>query len=138
MLSFKFVAIGGQVLSTYANYENHINIAPEEREKLLNAIAKEKIRNVIFLTGDRHSSEISVESRDGVRMYDFTVSPLTSGSYDHTAEPNTNRIRGKIYGEHAFATIEVTGSPKRRQAKLILWDIEGKKVFEEVVTQQKY
>jgi alkaline phosphatase D len=136
--TFKFVAVGGQVLSTFSKYENHINIAPEERERLLDAIAKEKIRNVIFLTGDRHSSEISVESRNGVRMYDFTVSPLTSGSYDHSKENNSNRIRGKIYGGRCFGTVEVSGAPKRRQAKLIIWDADGKRVFEEVVTQQRY
>lgn len=136
--SFKFVCIGGQVLSTAKKYENHIAVAPKERERLLDAIAKERIRNVIFLTGDRHHSELSVESRNSVRIYDFTVSPLTSGAYDPSKEVNTNRIRSKAFGQQAFGTIEVTGSPKRRQAKLILHDAAGKKVFEEVVQSQQY
>ncbi|MFK7972975.1 MAG: alkaline phosphatase [Bacteroidia bacterium] len=136
--NFKFVCIGGQVLSTAKKFENHINIAPEERERLLSAIAKEKIRNVIFLTGDRHHSELSVESRDGVRIYDFTVSPLTSGAYDPSKELNTNRIRGTGFGERAFGMVNVSGPEKRRQATLSLYDVNGKRVFEEVVTAQRY
>ena len=55
---FKFIAIGGQVLSSGAVYENYANY-PEERKYLLDKIREAKIEGVIFLDGDRHHSVLS-------------------------------------------------------------------------------
>ncbi|RMF60576.1 MAG: alkaline phosphatase family protein, partial [Calditrichaeota bacterium] len=54
---FKIIAIGGQVLNPVARYENYSNY-PAELEKLLDAITHENIRGVLFLTGDRHHTEL--------------------------------------------------------------------------------
>ena len=48
---FKFVAVGGQVLSSEAQHENYATF-PEEREYLLRKIREAKIEGVIFLDGD--------------------------------------------------------------------------------------
>ena len=50
---FKFIIIGGQVLSTGAVYENY-STYPEERKYLLNKIREAKIEGVVFLDGDMH------------------------------------------------------------------------------------
>ena len=45
---FKMVAIGGQVLNSAEDYENHAALAPYEKAYLLDRIAEEKIRGVIY------------------------------------------------------------------------------------------
>jgi alkaline phosphatase D len=75
--TFKFVAIGGQVLSNASLYENYATY-PKERAQLLDLLVKEELKNVIFLTGDRHKTELSKIKRNGIVFYDLTVSPLTS------------------------------------------------------------
>ena len=108
--SFKFICIGGQVLSDLKKYENYA-VFENERITLLKAIQEYKIEGVVFLTGDRHHSEISrLELGDGQILYDITASPLTSGSYDHSDETNTNRVPNSIIGERNYALLNVSGS----------------------------
>ncbi|MEM0994183.1 MAG: alkaline phosphatase D family protein [Bacteroidota bacterium] len=52
--AFKMVAIGGQVLNTAEQHENYIHHHRKERDLLLKKIEAEDIKNVVFLTGDRH------------------------------------------------------------------------------------
>ncbi|MFN0036773.1 MAG: alkaline phosphatase D family protein, partial [Saprospiraceae bacterium] len=56
---FKMVAIGGQVLTTSPNSETAFHFFPAERDTILSFIERENIKGVIFLTGDRHFSELS-------------------------------------------------------------------------------
>ena len=127
--SFKFVCIGGQVVNDAALYENYANIAPEERTLILNTIVNEEIKNVIFLTGDRHHSELSVFEKNGIKIYDFTVSPLTSGSHDASKEPNTLRVQGSHVGTRNFGTIQIRGPRTERKLSLGLFDVEGKELW---------
>ena len=77
--SFKIIVIGGQVLSSAAVYENYENYKTE-KEALLNEITANKIKGVTFISGDRHFTELSMLKRsDAYSLYDWTVSPLTSG-----------------------------------------------------------
>ena len=55
---FKMVAIGGQMVSDAAIYENFAQF-PEERGLLFDAIDELDIRGVVFLSGDRYNSELS-------------------------------------------------------------------------------
>ncbi|MEL7019995.1 MAG: alkaline phosphatase D family protein, partial [Bacteroidota bacterium] len=57
--TFKMIVIGGQVLNTAAVYENYAHLYPRERAYLLSRIAEAQIKNVVFLDGDRHHTELS-------------------------------------------------------------------------------
>lgn len=127
---FKFVCIGGQVLNSVARFENYINLASEERRYLLDEIVKAKLRNVIFLTGDRHHSELSKYEQDGVVIYDFTVSPLTSGSHDASDEPNTYRVEGSHVGIRNFGMMNISGPRRERVLKMSLYDNTGKQLWD--------
>lgn len=127
---FKFVAVGGQVVSDAAIYENMAQF-PEERENLLNRIDEEGIRGVIFLTGDRHNTELSrLELPKGGLVYDLTASPLTSGSYDHTDEPNHHRVNGSMVGVRNYAELSFSGPRKERKCVIGIHDANGKKLWE--------
>ena len=69
--SFKFVAVGGQVISNGAVYENYATY-PDERKYLLDKIREAKIEGVIFLDGDRHHTILSKmqETKNDYPLYD--------------------------------------------------------------------
>lgn len=127
---FKFVAVGGQVLNPLSVFENYATY-PEEREKLLSAIRKMKIKNVIFLTGDRHFTELSFLEENGEEpLYDLTVSPLTSSTHAPITEKNPLRVEGTLIDDKRnFGLIEITGPPKRRLLKMSVFDAEGKTLW---------
>lgn len=126
---FKFVMIGGQVVNDAAVYENYAKVAPDERAKILNTIIEEEIKNVIFLTGDRHHSELSLFEKNGIKIYDITSSPLTSGSHDAADEPNTLRVKDSHIGIRNFATLTLSGKRTERKAELKFFDVEGKELW---------
>ncbi len=126
---FKIVAIGSQVLNSMAVYENYAQF-PCEREKLLGRIGAEGIKNVIFVTGDRHHSEISRLEKDGVVMHDITASPLTSSfPANRDNEPNANRIGGSLVLKRNFALFEFSGSRKERSLLIRFVDNTGNEVY---------
>ncbi len=133
---FKFVLIGGQVLNTAEMYETHANLAPAERRKIMDFIVDHRIENVIFLTGDRHHSELSLYEKDGIAMYDFTVSPLTSSPHDALNEPNILRVDGSHVGVRNFGLIDITGPRQERKVRLSLYDTDGELLWEYEIEAQ--
>lgn len=129
--SIKFICIGGQVVSDLAGFENYA-VYGAERIKLLRLIDDYNIKNVVFLSGDRHHSEISLYTTpDGEQIYDITSSPISAGAYDHSKENNTFRLKkDAIIGENNYAVLEVTGKLKNRKLKVIFKDVNGKKIKE--------
>lgn len=129
---FKFVAVGGQVVNDAAVYENHAQFA-EERDYLLNRISEEQIKGVVFLTGDRHHSELSMVEIDGIKIYDLTVSPLTSGTHDAKDEPNSNRLDGTHVAEHNFGILEITGERLARELNISIFDKSGEVIWSKLI-----
>lgn len=122
---FKFVAVGGQVLNTHAGHETYINLAPDERAFLLKRIEEEGIRNVVFLTGDRHHTELSkLTLGNGIDIYDLTVSPLTSGSHQGE-ERNLLREAGTLVSTRNFGMLEFDGPRTERTMTIRIYDSQG-------------
>ncbi len=117
--SFKLVVVGSQVLSSVADFENYANYK-EEREYLLQLLSTNNIKNVVFLTGDRHFTELSEVKLNNIRIIDLTASPLTSKPYSNSKEVNSNRVEGTFVGEQNFAQITFTGSAKERKINITL------------------
>jgi len=126
------IAIGGQVLNPAKVYENYAQY-PEERKYLIERIVEEKIEGVIFLTGDRHHTELRKIDVDGIVIHDLTVSPLTSGVHSVTNEANENLISGTMISEHNFAILEFTGERLSRQLKISIFDKEGSELWSRAV-----
>ncbi len=127
--TYKFVAVGGQFLSDLKAFENHANYE-EERQMIIDYIDEHKIKGVVFMTGDRHHSEVSrLETENGIVIYDITSSALTSKTYDHSKENNTLRVPGSIIGDRNFATVEVTGKRKEREVKVTFYGADGKEIW---------
>ena len=138
--SFKIIVIGGQVLSSAAVFENYENYKTE-KEALLNEITANKIKGVTFISGDRHFTELSMLKRsDAYSLYDWTVSPLTSGygNIEKIAkEENKNRVEGSLFAQHVFGTLSFSGEKETRQMKLTLFDKEGKELWNKVILKKE-
>jgi alkaline phosphatase D len=133
---FKIVALGGQFLNTHVGFENY-STYPTERQRLLDAIEKNEIKNVIFLTGDRHCGELSsITLKNGVVVYDLTTSPLTSRSYDISKENNTLRVEGTLVATPHYAQLDFQGPQKSRTLTIQIIDWEGKTHYTKTIASQ--
>lgn len=134
---FKMVAIGGQVLNTAQRFETYNNLFPEERQYLLRRIEEEGVKNVVFLTGDRHHTELSrYENRNGHLIYDWTVSPLTSGAASRVTETNLLRVDGTLVTQRNFGMLQVSGPRNQRTLTLTVYDSEGEELWTRTIEQQ--
>ena len=136
--TFKLIVIGGQVLNPSARFENYENY-PKEKEKLLSEIEANKIKGVLFLTGDRHFSELSKLNRENTYpLYDWTVSPLTSGvGNSYKDDVNKNRVEGSLFAQNNFGILSFSGNKANRQLKLTLFDVQGKELWNKVITKKE-
>ncbi len=126
---YKFICIGGQFLSDAKIYENYANYE-KEKERILYLLDQYNIHGVVFLTGDRHSSEITkLETKKGNVFYDVTSSALTSKTYDHKNESNTLRMDGTMIGINNYAVLEVQGAFRNRKLTVIFKDSQGEEIL---------
>jgi alkaline phosphatase D len=122
---FKMVAVGGQFLNDAAVYETHA-VYGSERQYLIDRIVEEKIQNVIFLTGDRHHTELSrYAAENGITIYDLTVSPLTAGTHSDANEKNSLQVEHTLVSERNFGVLEFSGPRKDRSMKISIFDQNG-------------
>ncbi len=127
--TYKFVCTGGQVLSDAALYENYAVFA-DERRALLDSLDKYDITGVVFLTGDRHHSEITeMTTADGDTFVDITSSALTSSTRMRADEPNTMRVPGSMIGVRNYARLEVAGPRDNRTCTVSFRDEKGAVLF---------
>ncbi len=124
--TFKIVAIGSQTITNSAMFENYAKV-PEERARLLEAIRMEQIPGVIFLSGDKHWTELSRMEREGTYpLYDVTVSPLTAGPSDRwKREQNAYRVEGTLVEERNFGVLDITGPREDRVLTISIRDVAG-------------
>ncbi len=123
---FRFVVVGGQVINSSVTFENYATYA-EERAFLLQRITEERIPGVIFLSGDKHWTELSMMPREGTYpLYDLTVSSLTAGtSNGWTNETNHHRVDGTVLQAHNFGLLDVTGPRTDRVLTISIRDKDG-------------
>jgi len=127
---FKFVVMGGQFLNPTPGGENH-STYPKERQRILDEILKEGIEGVIFLTGDVHRTELTkLERENNYPLYDFTISPFTSGVTSYHNAPNPFRVDGTLIEKRNYAIFEIVGPRKDRILNCTIFDKDGKVFWE--------
>jgi alkaline phosphatase D len=128
--TFKIISSGSQMLNPVSPYDCFRHFETEYKE-LMEFLETYKITGVIFLTGDRHRSEIIKISRPGTYpLYDITVSPLTSRTYEPGgAEKNIpERVEGSLVTTHNFAKVSIVGANGNRVLKIDYFDTQGNKL----------
>lgn len=127
--TFKIVAVGGQFLNPLEVYENHANYR-EERAYILKRLEEEQITGVVFVSGDRHISEISRLDRTGLwPVFDITASPLTSRAVAQSTETHPLRVEGSFIKERNFTTLEFSGPWENRVMTVRFFNTSGKELF---------
>ena len=127
---FKIVCVGGQVISDAAVYENMATY-PTARQNLLDRISEEKIEGVLFMSGDRHHTEISrMERENAYPLIDITCSPLTSGTHSQRDENNTNLVADKSFYERNFGIVKVEGKRTDRVLTLTIYNTDGEEQWD--------
>ena len=128
--SFKFIAVGGQVISNGAVYENYATY-PDERKYLLDKIREAKIEGVIFLDGDRHHTILSKmqETKNVYPLYDLTCSSLTAGVNNDNEPYNSFKLEETFVNVNNFGMLNVTGPTNDRELTIQIFDKDGKELW---------
>jgi alkaline phosphatase D len=140
---FKFITIGGQTLNPLFEGETFYHYQYEWQE-LINFITNNKIEGVVFLTGDRHFSELikyQPTQRGAYPLYDFTCSSVTAGTYkikEGTPEfNNPSRVPGSLLMENNFGKIAITGPKGDRKIILETYDALGTKKWSHTIGEKE-
>ncbi len=125
--AFKIIVTGSQVLNTLSPTDC-LSHFPIEKNELMEFLESSKVNGVLFLTGDRHMSEIIKQERDSLYpLYDITVSSLTAGISKARKEErdNPNRVKNTLLEEHNYGRLSFTGNKQDRKLKIEFIDKEG-------------
>lgn len=137
--TFKIVAMGGQFLSTARMFETYINNGFEaERKLIIDFIYKHNIRNVVFITGDVHFTEMSVLREEGKpTIWDLTFSTMTAGPNGRGGEwNNTLRVPGTVETSRNFGKVSFRGESKQRELVVECFDTDNKLRWQQVIKQE--
>ncbi len=137
--TFKIIATGSQVLNPFSEYDC-MRFYSAEYNELMNFLATEKIKGVVFFSGDRHHSEvIKMERTNLYPLYDVTNSPYTSGigKVQGAEKDNAARIAGTLVEEQNFTKVSVSGKKNERVMKVEFIGIKGNKLGEWTVKEQE-
>lgn len=124
--TFKIIAVGSQVLNPVSPYDK-LKDFPVEYDELMSFLKEYKINGVIFLTGDRHHSEIIKVERPGTYpLVDITVSPLTSGTHSFGGPEKNNpyRLLG-IDEKQNYAKFSFSGKRNERKLTVDFFGVKG-------------
>ena len=117
------IVSGIQVLQEDHRYEKWANF-PDARKRLLDLVSSNPDERVIFLSGDRHISQMaSLEHGSGkAELVEITSSGMTHSWTNFPGETNRHRIRD-VYSEINFGTAEINWN--RRSVKFDIRGLDG-------------
>ena len=133
--TFKIVVVGNQVTNKMKDSESLIAYG-EEYEQLMDFLDKHDIPGVLFLSGDRHFTELlKTDREDSYPIYEFTSSPLSSGTYGDLNESeeydNPQRVDGTlVYDDQNFGMMHVRGEEDNRRLVLETYGSDGEMLWD--------
>ncbi len=129
--SFKIIAVGSQVLNPINKDFECMHHYPAEYNELMKFLDEQKIKGVLFLSGDRHHSEVIKTDRpNNYTLFDITASPLTSGVARVTGIEVNNplRIAGTLVETQNYSKFIVTGKKGERKLTVNFLGVDGKQL----------
>ena len=137
--TFKIIVVGSQVLNPLSTDEGLFKYS-YEFHRLMEFLNRTKIKGVLFLTGDRHHSEIVKTERPGnYDLYDITISPFTSGVSKVKGDEinNPSRVAGSLIEERNYAKIGVDGKKNERVLHLQIHGVTGKNLYDWSISEKQ-
>jgi alkaline phosphatase D len=125
----KIVAVGSQVLADYHEWESYGQFA-HERAELLAWIRTQGIDGVVFVSGDRHLSELMRHDPEGgYPLYELTASPVANRPFVTGLEiPNPIRLEGYGAG-YNYGLLDIDTTASGGTITFRIMDVEGQEVF---------
>jgi len=121
----RIIASSIQFIAEDAGQETWSNL-PHERQRMIDLLADTKANGVVFISGDRHWSELSaLDSSLPYRLLDFTSS---SFNQDHPrGTPTVNRFRHlkQTYHKPNYGVISIDWDSPRNSITLEIRNLEG-------------
>ncbi len=137
---FKIVAGGNQMMNPLTPFEAFGSF-PDEQKRLIDFIRDAKVPGVMFISGDRHMTELIKRTEPGIYpLYDFTSSPLTSGTASPAKieENNPARVPGTLVaGKRNFGLIEASGPANDRKLLLRTLDAAGTELWKHQISARE-
>lgn len=135
--TFKFIAMGGQILNSHKVFENYSRYKKEWKH-LLSELDNCGVGGILLLTGDRHFSEATVMSRENkYSLIELTCSPLTSGVPRSEFGHNKYRVNGSLISERNFSIITIGGTGENRFVKMTIYSNNGKPLWEKRINRSE-
>jgi alkaline phosphatase D len=138
--TFKMIATGNQTLNPKSKAEC-LQDYPAEFNELMEFLTQERINGVLFLTGDRHHSEVIRWERAGsYPLYDVTNSPFTSGLAKVTGTDEFNnaaRVPGTLVEAQNYTRISVSGAKGARRLQVQFLGIDGRELGRWAVSESE-
>lgn len=146
-INFRIIVNGNQMLNTNSQFSESFTQFSTEYNDLIGYIKTNKIPGILFLSGDRHLTElIVVKDSSMYPLYDFTSSALTSGLNglkDRTGEPtieffNPLRVEGTLVNDkHNFGILKFRGKRKERVVSMEVYDVTGAQRWAKEITVEE-
>jgi len=135
--TFKLIVNGSQIFNDINRYEGWSNFR-RERDGFVDWLTRAKLDGVLFLSGDRHHTEMfKVPRAGGYPLYEVTCSPLTAGTHPVEDEKNApNLLPETLVGERNFCRIGFSGPRGHRSISLSSHDVAGKRLWQVELGEQ--
>lgn len=136
--TFRIIVGGSQFLSESHPYEGWHHFA-DERSGFLAWLAEQKVDGVLFVSGDRHHTELLKLDRPGsYPLLDLTCSPMTSGTHPIGAEAgNPRRVAGTLLTERNFCRLDFSGPQKERHLTMRAYGSDGSERWRQEFTARE-
>ncbi|MCX7552843.1 alkaline phosphatase D family protein [Marinicella sp. S1101] len=129
---FKIIVGGGQMLNDHHAYEGWDKYR-HERDPFIEWLDEAKITGVMFLSGDKHHSEMLRADRPGAYpLYEMTCSPLTAGTHSSKSGgdfDNPRLVKGSLVNKHNYCKFSFSGPRTDRSLRIEVIGSEGQQYW---------
>ncbi len=135
---FKFIVGGNQMLNDYNHYEGWDQYR-YERDAFLKWLDEAKIEGVVFLSGDKHHTELlKIPRQNAYPLYELTCSPFTAGTHEKYIEAQRKKpilMQDTLVGVKNFCKLGFSGPRKDRTMTLQSFDVNAKVLWTKKIKQ---
>lgn len=133
---FKFIVGGNQMLNDHHPWEGWDKYR-HERDAFLKWVDENKIPGIIFLSGDKHHTEmLKIHRKNSYPLHEITCSPFTAGTHEHALENDLkkpNLVKGTLVGTKNYCKLSFKGPRKDRRLEIEVIGPEGQKHWKKTI-----
>ncbi len=137
---FKFIVGGNQMLNDYHKWEGWDKYH-YERDAFLNWLDEAKIEGVVFLSGDKHHTEmLKIPRKNAYPLYELTCSPFTAGTHEKSIDDEREKptlIQETLVGVKNFCKLNFEGKRIDRNMTLESYNVDGKLLWSKKFKQSE-